>query len=564
MAEFLKRWHIPAAMLVLGLVLAIVGTTPQPAKSLDAARAGFSAERAMVHVRKIADQPHPTGTVANSDVRAYLVRELERLGAEVSLVDGAVPDDSLDRFARWTGNRPAAMTFTNVIGTLPGCDGALPAIALMAHHDTVPGSPGAPDDTAGVATILETARAVRARGGAQRDIVLLFTDGEELGLLGATQFVDNNPLAERIGAFINLEARGGGGRTTLFQTSVDNGELIRAYAGAVGRPGGSSLATFVYEALPNDTDLTPVLEAGYAGYNLSFIGRAGLYHSPKATPERLDRGSLQDMGDQTLALTVALGNSVHLPDRTESRTFFDAFGLFVIHYGTVVGWALLACTAFLQILCLRKNKSKSLISSLAASAIVIVVGGVLLYLVNLLSGAGAGPAIYYDRLAAIPALELQAALICAAVLVGSAPFWAGLRGTMVGLILATVLQILAPTTSFIIVWPLLMAAIVGLLAKRSAKPLRAIALVAIGGLAIGFLLQFAHQFMQGVGADVPMVAALLAALAIPTLSPVIDRVDVKSCIRLSAILLISACAIALWVRLDPVADTVPIYPSMKG
>ncbi len=558
------RWLTFAVMVVIGIALAVLGTTPQPPKADDFDPSAFSASRAMDHVRIIAAEPHPTGSEANAQVRGYLVAEMEALGAEVSLAEGAVPERSLARFGRWSGKAPEALTLTNVIGVIPGRNRTLPAIALMSHHDTVYGSPGASDDTAGVASILEAARAITAQGATERDIIMLFTDGEELGLLGAQQFIDENPLADRIGAIINLEARGAGGRTTLFQTSKDNGAAIELYGDAVSRPGGSSLASFVYEVLPNNTDLTPALKRPYVAYNLSFIGRPGLYHSPKATPENLDQGALQDMGDQTLELTLALANGDALPEAAEDRTFFDVFGIFLLHYGTVVGWALFAITAVLHVICLRLNAPGGRWRSLAASAVVILGGGLTLYIVNAISGQGAGEGIYYDRLAAIPMLEVQALLICIAALAVSAPLWAGRRGSIVGVLIALAMQIFVPTTAFLVVWPLLLAGILGVATGKPDGAIAKVVSVLCGGVVLGLMLQFGHQVMQGVGPDVPMVAALLAALMVPVLGPMIPAVNAKRCFLIAAACLVGALAIATWVRFDPVADTVPLYDSMKG
>ncbi|MFX9054231.1 M20/M25/M40 family metallo-hydrolase, partial [Acinetobacter baumannii] len=76
----------------------------------------------------------------------------------------------------------------NIIGVLQGTDPSLPAIALMAHSDSVPGSPGAADDAAGVSAVLEVVRALKAAGPHRRDVVVIITDGEEAGLLGARAF----------------------------------------------------------------------------------------------------------------------------------------------------------------------------------------------------------------------------------------------------------------------------------------------------------------------------------------------------------------------------------------
>ena len=559
----MKQYATLIFAILAGVTLAIIGTTPPAPVSADSEPSTFSAKRAMEDVRIIAAAPHPTGSQENAKVREHIIARLESLGLEVSTTTGEVPERSLERFGHWSGERPEQLTLTNIIGVLPGSNRDLPAIALMAHHDTVWASPGAPDDTAGVATIIEALRALNEGEALKRDIIVLITDGEELGLLGAWQFFENNPLSDRIGAIVNMEARGGGGRTTLFQTSAGNDGAVRLYADAVGRPGGSSLSAFVYENLPNDTDLTPALERDYVAYNLAFIGRSGQYHSPKATPDNLDQGALQDMGDQTLQLTEALANSDALPERTQNRTFFDVFGLFLVSYGSVVGWALFGVTAALHFYCWKISAEKSALRGLGATGIVLIGGGVVLFLLNLLSGAASGEANYYDRLAAIPKLELQALLVCLAAFAASAPWWAGHRGSIFGIAVAAALQFYAPTTSYLVVWPLLLAGLAGAIApKLSDNAGRAVTGV-LGAIVLGFLLQYGHQLMQGVGPDMPSTIALLAALALPTLGLLVSDANRNAAFKVAGVCLVLAAAMALWVKFDPVADTVAAYESMK-
>ncbi|MXO90167.1 M20/M25/M40 family metallo-hydrolase [Pontixanthobacter aquaemixtae] len=561
----MKKYAALIAVVVLGTLLAVIGTTPPSPAPADSDLETFSAARAMEDVRIIARAPHPTGSEENALVRGYIIERLNALGLEVSTTEGEVEDQYLDRFEAWSGMKPEALTLTNIIGILPGTDRDLPAVALMAHHDTVWASPGASDDTAGVASILETLRAINAIGTPKRDIVVLITDGEELGLLGARQFFASNPLSDRIGALINLEARGAGGRTTLFQTSAGNSAAVQIYADAVGRPAGSSLSAFVYENLPNDTDLTPALERDYVSYNFAFIGRSGLYHSPMATPENLDQGALQDMGDQTLALTRALAGAESLPERSENRTFFDAFGLMLISYGTSAGWLLLGGVAALNLYCLRLNQNPAgILRGIGASALVIVGGGALLFAFNWLSGAGAGGANYYDRLAAIPRLEAQALLICVAILAATAPLWTGKRASIIGVLVALGLQIFLPTTSYILVWPLLLGGIASVLSHHLTGIWSVIGKVIPSALLFGFVLQYGHQLMQGVGPDLPSVVALLAVMLLPVLGLLVPSVDRKRAFTLAGVCLVLAAAIALWVRFDPVADTVAAYESMKG
>jgi len=109
-------------------------------------------------------------------------------------------------------------------------------VALVCHHDSVPTGPGASDDGAGVAALLEAARALKAGPALQNDVILLFTDGEEAGLDGARAFAAGCPWLKDIGLVLNFEARGVSGPVFMFETSVGNGPIIREFARAAPRP----------------------------------------------------------------------------------------------------------------------------------------------------------------------------------------------------------------------------------------------------------------------------------------------------------------------------------------
>ncbi|MBV7256842.1 M20/M25/M40 family metallo-hydrolase [Pacificimonas sp. WHA3] len=551
------------AAVSIALILAIVGTTPPSPRDETAPQTDFSAARAMVDVRQVAAAPHVTGSAENARVRAYLVERLRALGLDTGTTASPLGEQGAARLRQWRGDEMAAPPVENIFARLGGSDPSLPAVLLMAHYDSVWGSAGASDDAAGVAAILEIVRAVKAKGALPRDLLVLFTDAEELGLEGAKYFFANNSNRRRVGAIINLEARGGGGRTTLFQTSAQNGEAMRLYHRAVDRPGASSLAAFVYSVLPNDTDLTPALSGDYTAYNFAFIGRPGLYHSPDATPENLDQGALQDMGAQGLDLTWALLSAETLPGKAADLTFFDMFGLFLISYPAWAGWLLIAAAALLVIDQIRAAETrKTMARGSAATLLVILLGAGLLYLFNLLSGAD-GAINYYDRLAATTRLEVQALLICAAMLVLALAWLGGQRASLIGIILAIVVQLFAPTAAYIIVIPLLLGGLAAV-AKRRVGGGGGIALaVLFAAISLGFLFQNSHALMQGVGPAMPMVAALLAALALPPLTILAPPVSGRAGNIIAAFLLIAALALALWVRLDPVAETVAVYSEFR-
>ena len=305
----------------------------------------FSATRAMADVRVVGRAPHVTGSVEDAQVRAHLIARLQSMGLAVATTEAAMSPAAAKRLSDWSKST-VTPPLTNIVAILPGRDRTLPAVLLMAHHDSVWGSPGAADDGAGVASILETVRAIRASGQPpQRDLMVLLTDGEELGLEGAKAFFASDPRRGHVGVIVNLETRGGGGRASMFETGSDNGAMMTLFGQSVSRPVGTSLSVFIYKKLPNSTDYTVAKKLGVPGFNFAFIGRPGLYHSPLATPEALDQGALQDMGRQVLDLTRGLLAAPALPGKAPDRVFFDAFGLFFVSYSTACGWLILALGA---------------------------------------------------------------------------------------------------------------------------------------------------------------------------------------------------------------------------
>ncbi|HNN56021.1 MAG TPA: M28 family peptidase [Novosphingobium sp.] len=560
----MRAWLGLVAALVLGVILAILATTPPAPRDPRLTQGLFDLPRAEANLRRIARAPHPTGSAENALVRGFLAGEMARIGMDVSTREGVLDAKSTQRLNKWSGRSDPPAATVNLVGVLPGHDRAAPAVLLMAHHDSVWGSPGASDDGAGMATALEVARQVAAKGPPRRDLIVLLTDGEELGLQGAAQFFAGDPLLGHIGAVINMEARGGGGRTTLFQTSAGNGEAVTAYARAVHRPGGSSLAAYIYSVLPNDTDLTPALKGDWAAWNFAFIGRPGLYHSPKATPEALDRGALQDMGWQVSELTQALLAAPELPGKAHDVVFFDLFGLVLLSWPAWLGWVMLAVAAGgLVLAASREGNLRALGSGAGRMAALIVLAAATLFALNLASGAGQG-ANYYDRLAAIPLLEvmvLLAALGCFMVVLGKGFAGAARQAgaALPLLVIAAAMQGIAPTAAYVAVVPVMVGAVALVLGEVLAKPAATLACAALAGPIVGYQLALGHQLMQGVGPTLPSAAALPLALGALVILPLWPGTSTRTANLTGLALLGAALAVALWVRLDPMADTVAIY-----
>jgi len=338
--------------LAAALGLAVLTTqTPRPAPA-DAPTERFSAERAMTDVRRMSQAPRPVGSTDHALVQAYLHGRMMQLGLAPTFQGGALSPAAVRRIED-RGDSVEGVSVVNLVGVLPGRDPSLPLVVLMAHYDSVPGSPGAADDASGVAAVLEAVRAIKARGPADRGLVVLLTDGEELNLDGARTFFSDHPLRHRVGAVVNLEARGGGGRALMFETGPGNAQTIDLYARAArraeGGPSSNALAVFVYRLMSNDTDFTLARDRGLTGLNLAFIGRPDQYHSPRSTPEALDQGSLQHIGAQALESADALLRAPVLPIATRNAVYSDVFGLRVLRHGLDTGWWLLGVAGLLTV-----------------------------------------------------------------------------------------------------------------------------------------------------------------------------------------------------------------------
>jgi Peptidase family M28 len=312
--------------------LGLVAAEPPRRLPTTAAADHFSADRAMRDLDVIARAPHPVGSPDHARVRDYLVTRLRQLGCDTVRVQHATGFNTL-------GNTPIAAVIDNVIcvkwGTHPGR-----SVLLMAHYDAVPRSYGAADDGSGVAAILETLRALQHGPPLANDVIAVFSDAEEQGLLGAEAFVDLDPSARNVGVVLNADARGVSGPVYMFQTTPGNTPLISTLAAQVPDAYASSLTGDIYRHLPNDTDLSIWLHSRWTGgaMNFAFIGGLSHYHTPRDNLASLDHRSLQHLGNYLLPLTRAFGNADLTAPRTADAEYFDAPLVGVIHYPET--WAL--------------------------------------------------------------------------------------------------------------------------------------------------------------------------------------------------------------------------------
>jgi hypothetical protein len=292
----------------------------------------FSAERAASRLEFVlGDQrPHTADTPADDLVRNKIVMLLQSMGIQ------PIVRDQLACNALFKARGVSCARVRNVIAILgPRTD---KAVLLDAHYDSVAVGPGASDDGMGVATLLEVASVLKNRP-LKRPLILLFNEGEELGLVGARAFLAD-PLSRNVDSLINLEARGVRGPANMFETSRPNAAPVALFARAAAHPVANSLSTDVYRLMPNYTDVNSYSERGWLTLNIAPIGNETRYHSPGDELSALDHRTLQHMGDQTLALAEAL-TARAAPEGQGNRIFMDVSGRVLIALPLAAGGVLL-------------------------------------------------------------------------------------------------------------------------------------------------------------------------------------------------------------------------------
>ncbi|MBL0736348.1 M28 family peptidase [Flavobacterium sp. GN10] len=314
----------PTSILAIVCVLALLGIIyatmmPQGISKDDEALAEFSTERAFNQVEIIAQKPHYVGSTNHELVANYLKLELNRIGLETSVQEGFTLND-----------KGLLVKSKNILARIKGTNNTK-ALLLLSHYDSAPHSfsKGASDDASGVATILEGIRAfLYSKHPQKNDIIILFSDAEELGLNGAALFVNKHPWAKDVGLVLNFEARGTSGPSyMLMETNKGNQALVEEFTKAKpSHPVSNSLMYSIYKMLPNDTDLTVFREQGnIQGFNFAFIDGHFNYHTQQDDIQHLNKTTLTHQGTYIMPLLKYFTNiDLNQTESTEDNVYFSA------------------------------------------------------------------------------------------------------------------------------------------------------------------------------------------------------------------------------------------------
>ncbi|MCV2232331.1 M28 family peptidase [Paracholeplasma manati] len=318
--------------LVVSLFLSLfVLYTPKPKMS----DGSFSAVRALEHIEVISREPHSVfDPVAHEAVRQYIKNTLiDYVGA------GNVTEYN---YTKEELNEGTEYDIQNVLGVIPGETEV--GIMLVGHYDSrghigrygeLGRSYGAADDGYALGTMLEIAYLYKD-ANPKNSIYFLFTDAEETGLYGARMISTETELMDKIGFIINIEARGVSGAAYMFETSSNNLKVIDFYRKA-NLPVSYSLATAVYQVMPNYTDFTEFLSIDKQGINFAVLEGLSHYHTPLDNYLEVHVSSIQHYGEQieplvkTYAMDEAYGDVDYFVSNQDA-VFFTLFANVFVSY----------------------------------------------------------------------------------------------------------------------------------------------------------------------------------------------------------------------------------------
>jgi len=503
---------------VLSFLVIVPDKAPGPVSG-NAPLTVFSAERAMAHLGVISRAPHPVNSAEHALVRDYIVHTLQDLGLapQVQTTEGPLENIA----ARLKGSSPGK------------------AVLVVAHYDSVAAGPGASDDGVAVAALLESARVLKALPQLKRDVIFLFTDGEERGLLGARAFVSEHPWAHDVGVVLNFEARGTSGPSIMFETSDANGWMISNFGKAASHPVANSLSYEIYKRLPNDTDFTIFREAGYSGLNFAFIDGLAYYHTRLDSLERVNQGSLQHQGDYVTEMAAQFGNAASDDPKPANRTYFDVLGTVLVRYSQSTAAVFLGLTVIMTFLALYLGiRNRHLRIGASLLALVAMVAGIAITTL----GAWAVSWIAF-QMRAIPRIRLGLRYesqwyILAALTLGIAcgvAFYSWMRtkigasnlmaGTFLGWLSLTVLMsVYLPGGTYLFLWPLffsVLGAMVTFAREPAENTTNSWVLVLSGIPAIVLLVPMMHKLYWAFAAQSAIITGVLAGLLLSLLAAMI-------------------------------------------
>ena len=246
---------------------------------------------AMAAVRHLAEEvgPRPGTTPAYFRAADWVEHRLDRLGWQVTRQRFRVPAGF-----SWVAPVDAGDS-VNVVAQRGDVRRGEPWLAVGAHLDTVPGSPGAEDNASGIGVLLTVARAVTWRRTRLPVVLIAFGAEEPRGPTdddhhyGSRAYVARLTPAQRrsLRGMVAMDRVGVGSAVVI--GSVEDGDALRTeLVDAAERAG----APYVVESGQRSSDHWSFVRDGLPGVRLGSTPYAG-YHSAADVVSVVDRRQLE-------------------------------------------------------------------------------------------------------------------------------------------------------------------------------------------------------------------------------------------------------------------------------
>jgi len=279
--------------------------------------------RAAVEYTRVLAENYPdrvTGSPGAQRAADYLRSEFTRLGYHVTD----------DRFTMWLVGRQ--VEGDNVIAELPGREPE--SVAILAHYDGQTTSHQAAEDNAsGVGVLLELARELR--GGNRRGLLLVATDAEEWGMIGARHLAEYLKSHHTVAAIsidylnqgrapaLGIDCMGQGGGYTPF--------WLREAVIAAGRTQGVTVIgptrswEFIERAVEvSAQDQGPLVRAGIPAVNIStltkeYAASRARYHTTEDVFQNFDPESFRMLGATVMGAVATIDGSAGVPPASSTQ-----------------------------------------------------------------------------------------------------------------------------------------------------------------------------------------------------------------------------------------------------
>ena len=404
---------------------------------------------------------------------------------------------------------------------------------IASHYDTVPNSPGAGDSGIALAAMVAAARRLAAEPVPPSDVLFLFSDGEEAGLLGARAFVERHPWASLVQRVFNFDARGSRGPVLMFETGPRSSALVGMLDGRLVYT--NSLLESLYSRLGYDTDFTVFKRRGIPGLNFGFVADWNAYHTSRDDTSRVDPSLIE----VETSLMVALAQHEPEPARQDGDVvYLSVPGRSTLVYSLPLarGLAVVAGVLLVWSLLTYVMSGSGRFGILVAGVLTAAGSGLVAYVVGVATLIGLdnllgefldarGGSLPLSGMALVGLTGLAVSVWLAALA------WMGTAGSRRALqlgyaacwtVTAIVTTVVAPGSSVLFIWPAL-GACVSLFLSSGPRVGAARHGLALAAGSVGVLVVLPMAIVLGAGMDLSHVpvASTLVVMAVGFVTPTV-------------------------------------------